>query len=993
MTSQPNTGRDTLDFAAIRKRLAGANGPEFWRGLEEIAETPAFREYLENEFAPGASEWTDPVSRRRLLQLLGASLGLAGLTACTKQPPEKIVPYVKPPEEIVPGKPLYYATALPLGGFAAGVLAESHMGRPTKIEGNPDHPASLGGTGVFEQASILTLYDPERSQTVIRNGRISNWVGFLALVGRERERMLTQRGAGLRILTETVTSPTLAHLLRSLLAEFPEARWHQYEPVNRDPTLAGAQLAFGEPVNTVYRISDANVVLSLGADFLACGPGSLRYAREFAGRRSAGGRAKMNRLYVAETAPSSTGAMADHRLPLSGERIESFARALAATLGVPVRGAGPGAPEGWVRAVAADLQAHRGASLVIAGEQQPPAVHALAHAMNHVLGNQGKTVIYTDPVEAEPVDQAASLRELVADLAGGKVEILLMLGGNPVYNAPADLKFREQFLKAPLRVHLSLFDDETSELCHWHLPETHPLEAWGDVRAYDGTVTVQQPLIEPLYSGHSAIEVLAAWAGQTGKTGYEIVREYWKTRPAGGEGEAAWQKALHDGLMAGTSLPAKPAGLRSDFAAVLPEPEAGNGTEISFLPDPTIWDGRLASNAWLQELPKPITKLTWDNAALLSPATAERLQLSNTDVVELTCRSRTVRAPVWVLPGHADDCVTMHLGYGRTRGAGVGQGKGFNAYALRDSGHPWSDRSVTIQRTGERYPLACTQTQHSMEGRQLVRIATLEEFRQDEHCFHKVAHEPDPKLTMYPDFQYTGYSWGMAIDLNACTGCGACVVACQAENNIAVVGKDQVMRGRAMHWIRVDRYFQGGLENPQIHHQPLPCMHCENAPCETVCPTSATVHSEEGLNQMAYNRCVGTRYCANNCPYKVRRFNFYLFSDWDSPSLKLLRNPDVTVRSRGVMEKCSYCVQRINLARVTAKREDRQIRDGEVITACQGACPTQAIVFGDLNDPESRMAKLRKDPRNYGLLTELGTRPRTTYLGKLRNPNPELEKA
>jgi MoCo/4Fe-4S cofactor protein with predicted Tat translocation signal len=986
-----NRRNNHLDLADLRARLDKAKGKEYWRSLEEIAETPEFEEFLQNEFRPGASERSDPVNRRELLKLLGASLGLAGLTACTKQPQESIVPYVRAPEEFIPGKPLFYATAISLAGIAAGVLVESHMGRPTKVEGNPQHPGSLGATDCFAQASVLTLYDPDRSQVTMREGRISSWVRFLATVSTERERQLAKKGAGLRILTETVTSPTLARQLRDALTEFPEAKWHQYEPAGRDAARTGTRLAFGEPLNAVYRFDHADVTLALDADFLASGPGSVRYARDFASRRRAGV-PNMSRLYAVEAYPSPTGSLADHRLPLANQDMENFARAMAASLGVGVENPGSSAPGNWIKAVAADLEKHRGASLVVAGDHQPPNVHALAHAMNHALGNVGKTVIYTDPVEANPVDQMASLRDLVDDMKAGRVETLLMLGGNPVFNAPADLNFREHLLKVPLRIHLSLYQDETSELCHWHIPEAHPLEAWGDARAYDGTVTIVQPLIAPLYEGKSALEMLTAWAGKPGRSSYELVREYWQNQKRPGNFEELWRTALHDGLVAGTALPAKTVSLRKDFLAATPAPKNQEGMEINFRPDPTIGDGRFANNGWLQELPKPLTKLTWDNAAFMSPATAESLGVANEQVVELNYQGRTLRMPAWVVPGQADQSVTVHFGYGRTRGGKIADGTGFNVYSLRTSAQPWSDSGLQIRRTAAAYRLVSTQHHSSMEGRNLVRVATLEEYNRDPQFAHAEGHEPGPELSLYPGFKYDGYAWGMAIDLNACTGCGACVIACQAENNIAVVGKKEVGVGREMHWIRIDRYYKGGLDDPEIYHQPVPCMHCENAPCEVVCPVGATVHSAEGLNQMVYNRCVGTRYCSNNCPYKVRRFNFYLYSNWTAASLEPLRNPDVTVRSRGVMEKCTYCVQRINAAKIDAEKEDRRVRDGEIVTACQAVCPTQAIVFGDINDPESRVAKLKRNPLNYGLLAELNTRPRTTYLGRLRNPNPELDK-
>ncbi len=985
----------SLDLAAIRARLATARGRDYWRSLEELAETEEFEKFLRDEFPQQSLAWVNPINRRELLQLMGASLALAGLSACTRQPTEKIVPYVQAPEEIVPGKPLFFATAMPLGGIGTGVLVESHMGRPTKIEGNPQHPASLGATDAIAQASALTLYDPDRSQVVMNLGRISSWISFIATLGTVREELRQSKGVGLRVLTETITSPTLAQQLRELLTEFPSARWHQYEPAGRDAVREGARLAFDEHVNTYFQFEKADVILALDADFLFSVPGSVRYARDFAARRRVQpGRSEMNRLYVVESTPSITGAMADHRLPLRSSDVEGFARAVAKGLGIEAAPAGEAAASGpharWIAAVVRDLQKHRGAGLVLAGDQQPPVVHAMAHAMNQALDNVGKTVFYTDPVEANPVNQTQSLRELLEDMKAGRVDLLVIIGANPVFTAPADLQFAEHLSRVKFRVHLGLYPDETSELCHWHIPETHYLESWSDTRAYDGTVSIIQPLIAPLYGNKSAHELVAALLGKPGLSSYQIVRDYWKSRNPSQNFEEFWRTALHEGLIAGSALPPKKVSLKANFKAQAKE--ADSALEIVFRPDPTIWDGRFANNGWLQELPKPLTKLTWDNAALISPATAERRGLANEELVVLRYQGREVRAPVWITPGHADNSVTVHLGYGRTRAGKVGTGTGFNAYALRTSDASWIGSGLDIGKTGARYALACTQDHHSMENRNLVRVAALEHYQKEPDFARHLEHEPPPDLTLYPGFKYEGYAWGMAIDLNACIGCGACVAACQAENNIPVVGKTEVIRGREMHWIRIDRYHKGGLDNPETYHQPVLCMHCENAPCEVVCPVGATVHSKEGLNEMVYNRCVGTRYCSNNCPYKVRRFNFFLYSDYETPSLSLLRNPNVTVRSRGVMEKCTYCVQRINAARIEAKKEDRSIRDGEVVTACQAACPAEAITFGNINDPDSRVARLKADSRSYGLLTDLNTKPRTTYLARLRNPNPEIER-
>lgn len=1049
MQNQSNSQDRKVTLDAIRARLAQAQGPHYWRSLEELLETEQVREILEDEFPRQLMAFNQPIDRRHFLKLIGASLALAGLSACTRQPEEKIVPYVKAPEEVIPGKPLFYATAFTLGGFATGVLAESHLGRPTKIEGNPDHPASLGATDLFAQASIWMLYDPDRSQVTLQQGEISSWEAFLSAARTELAKQRGKRGAGVRILTETVTSPTLAEQLRAFLKQYPEAKWHQYEPVNRDNLLAGAQLAFGEYVHPVYHLDRADVVLALDADFLFAMPGSVRYAREFADRRRVRvDRGEMNRLYVVESAPTVTGSVADHRWSLRPSQIEIFARALAQQLGVlSEAGAKPEVEPHLLEALARDLQSHRGRCVVIAGESQPPSVHALAHAMNFYLGNVGSTVVYTAPAEANPIQQTESLRELVEAMQAGKVEVLLILGGNPVFTAPADLPFAELLPKVNFSVHLSLYEDETSALCQWHTPEAHYLEAWSDARAYDGTVSIIQPLIEPLFGGKSAHELLAALMGQPAN-GYEIIKNYWKKQLAGNKGRVAtgepfeqyWQKVLHDGLVPGTALPPKQVALKPEWQQAIasqPVEEKAEGLEIVFQPDPTIWDGRFANNGWLQEIPKPLTKLTWDNAVLISPKTAEQQGLieefqagwigqdREVPLVEVRYQDRTVVAPVWILPGHPDGVITINLGYGRSRAGQVGTGIGFNAYAIRTAAAPYFDKGAELHKTGAKYQLVSTQHHHAMRitkapledesseafQRGIIQILPLEEFRKlgsersgsnGTHAAGAHGHREGklPSLYSEEEHKYDGYAWGMVIDTTVCIGCNACIVACQAENNIPVVGKREVARGREMHWLRVDRYFKGTLENPEVVHMAVPCMQCENAPCEPVCPVGATVHSKEGLNQMVYNRCVGTRYCSNNCPYKVRRFNFYKYTagigggatNYDSPLLKMLANPDVTIRGRGVMEKCTYCVQRINLARIEAKKEGRLIQDKEVLTACQQVCPTQAIIFGDLHTPESEVAQLRREPHHYTLLEELNTRPRTTYLAKVRNPNPEIEK-
>ena len=954
--------------------------PRYWKSLEELeGKVPR------GETSQEAVAWAAGMDRREMFRFAGVSLALAGLTACTRQPTEKIVPYVRQPEEITPGKPLFFATAMSLSGYATGLLAESHMGRPTKIEGNPLHPASLGATDAFSQASIYDLYDPDRSQTLTYLGEIRAWPAFLSAMRASVEKAREKKGAGLRILTETVGSPTLGAQLRALLMDLPQARWHQWEPANRDNVWAGASMAFGQPADCLLDLSKADVILSLDADFLACGPGHLRSVRDFAARRRTRERVAMNRLYAVESTPGVTGASSDHRMPMRASEVEGLAQTVAAI----VAGGSAASASPFARAAAEDLKAHRGRGLVLAGDGQPPSVHALAHALNDVLGNAGQTISYIDPIPARPESHADSLKQLLADMQAGAVDTLVIIGGNPAFTAPADLLFGKALEKVRVSAHLSPHQDETSALCRWHVPEAHYLEAWSDARAFDGTASIVQPLITPLYNGRTAHEVVASLTSQPERSSYEIVRDYWKDR-MGGDFEGAWRRALHDGVVAQTA--SAPRSLRaSNPKSKIQNPKSA-GLEIVFRADPTIYDGRFANNGWLQELPKPITKLTWDNAVLLAPATAKRLSLANEDVARLSFRGRTLEAPVWIVPGHAEDSATLHLGYGRTRAGRLGTKTGVDASVLRPSDALAGGAGLEIAAAGKTYPLATTQHHANMEGRALIRSATLEEFEKQPDFAREMVEAPGPEDSVYHPFPRHEYAWAMAIDLNACTGCNACVVACQAENNIPTVGKRETSRGHALHWIRVDRYFEGDPGNPRTQHQPVPCMHCENAPCELVCPVGATVHSAEGLNDMVYNRCVGTRYCANNCPYKVRHFNYFHYAtQYRAPSMRMLANPEVTVRWRGVMEKCTYCVQRITGAKITAEKENRRVREGEIVTACQQACPAQAIVFGDLRDAGSAVSRARRAPFHYGLLEELGTRPRTTYLAAVRNPNPAVE--
>ena len=1017
-----------MDFSAIRSRLSGAEGRLFWRSVGELADTPQFREYLHREFPEQAAEWNDPKGRRQFLKLMSASLALAGVGACVKQPPEKIIPYVTQPEELVPGKPLFFATAYPFAGIGLPVLVESHEGHPTKVEGNPEHPASLGGTDVFAQAAILQLYDPDRAKSVIGRGETRGWNDFQTALRVALLQQKSKGGSGLRFLTESMTSPTIAEQVSLIQQAFPSARWHQWDPVARDASRAAARQAAGGPSDAKYHFDKADLVVSLESDFLS-GALSVPAQKAFAARRRfTDDKKDLSRLYVIESTPSLTGARADHRLPLKPSEIQAFAAALAAALGA---GGGQGTSnfsipnaQKWIAAIAKDLQANRGKSIVIAGDYQPAAVHQLAHAMNQALGNVGTTIEYVPTVEINPTDQLSSLRDLVQAMNAGQVDTLVIVGANPVFTAPADLNFQEALGKVGFSVHHSLYFDETSGYCTWMVPAAHAFESWGDVRALDGTVTIMQPLIAPLYEGRTETELFASFIdAQNNRSAHDLVKDYWTrahakqtgnwtiTDPKGQpfkSAESFWKHALHDGFITGTA-----AGSMNDGRSAMNVPSpidnrpsspsaASGGMEIIFRPDPTIWDGRFANNGWLQELPKPFSTITWDPAAWVGRKYALDNKLEPGDLIEIKYRGKAIKLPVWPLDGHPEGAVTVFLGYGRRMTGRVGTpaddvAKAFDVYRLRHSDALWFDGGVEISKVGRRYLLARVQEHFLMEGRAPIRMATLEEYKEEgARVIHDQGEKPPRTLSIIPEWEYNSYRWAMAIDLATCTGCSTCTIACQSENNIPVVGKEQVDKGREMHWIRVDHYYVGNPLEPESvesHHQPRPCMQCETAPCELVCPVGATTHSAEGLNDMVYNRCVGTRYCSNNCPYKVRRFNFLLYQDWNTQSLYPMRNPDVTVRSRGVMEKCTYCVQRINYARIAAKREDRRIQDGEVVPACAAACPADAIVFGDLNDPNSRVNKLRAQQRNYGVLEDLNTRPRTTYLADIRNPNPEIDSA
>jgi molybdopterin-containing oxidoreductase family iron-sulfur binding subunit len=935
----------------------------------------------------------DEPARRRFLKLMAASAALAG-AGCSGPPAEPIVPYVTMPEQGVPGLPMFYATAFVRHGLAHGVLVESNMGRPTKVEGNPDHPVGAGATDVFAQASILQLWDPDRSQVVFRGDEMAPWGAFDAALQARRPRFERNGGAGLAILTGTVTSPTLAHQIADLQRRLPDMRWHAWDPLHDDGAARAAQQAFGRPLDALYRLDKASVVLALDADLFGAMPGSLAHARAFTAPRGLGAHADANRLYVLEATSTLTGAYADARLARAPHEIEAALWRIAARLGAAPdagRAADP-ALDRWEAAVAKALAGARGRALVVAGPTVSPAGRALAYALTLRLnGGADGPLAFIDPVERSPQDHAGSIAALAADMRAGRVDTLLILDANPAYDAPADLDFGALLQRVPLSAHLGLYRDETARAAGWHLPMAHCYEAWSDARAHDGTATVVQPLIAPLYGGRSAHEIVALLAGAGSRSGHALVRATW----AGDD--AAWRAILRRGLVDGSAAqPVVPAA-----RSVPPPPAQASAPLVAlFAPDPSVDGGAFANNAWLQELPRPLTSLTWDNAALVGPATAARLHLADGAVARFAVAGRTVDAPVLVHAHQAEGVVTLPLGYGRRAAGAVGEGVGFDAYRLRTLAALGAAPALTAAPTGRTHNLVFRQREVDMLGRDPVHVAApagqiaaardgaapAQMHVRDLARAAARAGQDKEHGTMYPERDYDGYKWGMSIDLNACIGCASCTIACQAENNIPVVGKEEVERGRSMHWIRVDRYVAGA----RTLFQPVPCMHCEHAPCEEVCPVGATVHDSEGLNVQVYNRCIGTRFCSNNCPYKVRRFNFLQYSNQKVESLKALQNPEVTVRRRGVMEKCSYCLQRITRARIEAEKAGRRIRDGEMVTACQAVCPTRAIRFGDLNDPASAVVAAKASPLDYHLLDDMNTRPRTSYLTRVLNPDPEL---
>ena len=945
---------------------------DLWRSLAEF-EAPSSAEASNrtDEFPEGASLWPADFNRRDFLKLLGGSLALAGLAGCGQRA-AKIVPYVRPPETAAP-ESIYFASAMPLEGFARGVLVESHLGRPTKIEGNPDHPDSLGAADAMTQAAVLGVYDPDRSRALRRHGQIQSWETFQSEWRQRQLHLADSHGRGLVVLTEPTTSPTERRELHRLLDTFPEARWFQHTPLARYD-FAGVQAD--------YDLAEADVILSLSSDFLYRHPAALRYARAFSSRRRVvDGRVNRHRFYAIDAAPSVTTALADFRLPASPARLRAVLNAIARRMSAATESdsgheALPTNEAAFVDAVVRDLRAHPGRGVCIAGPEQDADVQQWAFAMNAWLGAGPELVRFLPAARSDDDSRShGGLAELQTALGDGTVDTLLILGVNPVYTAPADCELGPRLRAVPFTLHLGSHYDETAEHCVWHVPESHFLESWGDLRSFDGTVTIQQPLIEALAPSRSVLEILRLVSDPLGARSFDLVRAAWAERAGESDFEARWSEWLNRGVVADSAHAPVP-------APELEVPVLSSATDESMSltlilrPDAKLLDGRFANHPWLQELPHAITQLVWDNALWVSPAFARQHGVNDGDLVELAMpgdAGSTATVAIQVVPAVAPDCVALSLGYGCRRAGALGNARGFDAYPLRRRDALWQRTGVRIRKLDARYPLVTTQQHFAMEHRDLVRQVTPDE----------LATERRPLASIYPPWPRGRYAWGMSIDLSTCLGCKACVVACQAENNIPSVGKDQVARGREMHWLRVDRYFSGDPANPRMLPQPVPCMHCENAPCEVVCPVAATVHSSEGLNDMIYNRCVGTRYCSNNCPYKVRRFNFLDYRAPAKSPLHLQENPEVSVRERGVMEKCTYCVQRINAGRIAAEKENRRIRDGEIKTACQQACPVDAIVFGDLNDPESLVSRRKREPVDYSLLEEQNTRPRTTYLAKV----------
>jgi molybdopterin-containing oxidoreductase family iron-sulfur binding subunit len=973
-------------------------GGRIWRRLEAAAADPGFVSRAAREFPALSSLPEEPLDRRQALKLMAAAIVWGGVTGCDSNFGQDLIPAVRVPPNIVPALPNFYATAHVLDGFANGVVVKHSMGRPLQVEGNVRHPSSLGATDAFAQALPLDFYDPDREAEIDRRGRPADWPTLEGALARERDRLASGHGAGLRILTGSVTSPTLLARLDALLDQYPEARWVRWDPISRGAVAAGAAMAYGRPLDTVARLENTDVLLAIDGDLLCTAPGRLRYARDLAGRRNPSRSAAMSRIYALESTPTLLGSVADHRFIAAPAEIERIVAALAAGIAGP-EAAGSRAPgsggsgsragaaglPAWVGPVLADLRSARDRALVHAGAMQPPPIHALAHAMNEALGGRGTTFDLIEPVARLSRESADTLPALVADMHAGKVDTLLMIDSNPVLTAPGVMGFRAGLERVRFSLALAERRDETAQASGWFVPLAHQWECWSDARGHDGTATILQPQSLPLYGGVSAPEMLQRLSSAAHIPGDEIVRATWLHPPNAAAMGSGWLAALAEGVVQGSARPAVHDRLRETPRAPAADlggaPVAADTLSVLFRADPALWDGRFANNPWLQELPRPLTKLVWDNPLLIAPRLAERMRLENGDCVRLAVGTASVIAPVWILPGQSPSCITALLGSGRGAAGAVGDAAGVDYYPLTGIAGP-----ISVQKVAGRVELARTVRHHGLLAPpdEVLRHGTLRDFHADPRFAADRSAAPELYRTVPPG----PAKWAMSIDLNACIGCNACVLACQAENNVPVVGKREVLREREMHWIRVDRYFEGDADAPTSFFQPVLCMHCEQAPCENVCPVGATVHDSEGLNVMVYNRCVGTRFCSNNCPYKVRRFNFFAYAHEQKRPPESW-NPDVTVRARGVMEKCSYCIQRIAAARIDADRESRPV--GEVVTACQAACPTRAITFGNLADGASEVAARKQSPLTFAMLPAQNTHPRTTYEAPVRNPNPALE--
>lgn len=1035
------------------------NVKQFWRSMSELEGTKEFDAALTREFGTDVGEDSSGVSRRRFVQVMGASLALAGASGC-RWDKQNIHSFTRAPASHIPGKPKYYASAFATGGVAQPVMVTSYDYRPIKVDGNPKHPMSNGASDMTTQATVLGLYDPDRSQHVLQDGKKSTWAEFGTFAKTVFADLAKTQGARFTVLAESTSSPTYIALKQDFAKAFPQAQWVWFDGLNSDNSRKGAQLAFGRDVRTMLELRDARVIVSLDDDFLGAHPAHVKYSADWAKGRKPEAGDEMSRIYSIESRLSVTGGRADHRLPLRSKDIKAFAIALEAA----VRSNGAAQYRDaevakFITALAKDLNRNKGQSVVTVGEGQPAEVHALAHKINDVLGNVGKTVTYLNTGDTSTATQAQDFARVVDAMSRGQVDTVLVLGGNPAYTAPKVYGFADAFAKVKNRIHLSQYVDETSRAATWHLNEAHWLESWGDARAYDGTVSIVQPLIRPIYDGKSAIEVLSIVNGiatsKPAETGYVLTRRTFSTLTNATANDSAlaaapnpdydtqgfvkdsaaasapeakqplqlssfdksWRQSLFDGVVANTAFDKVSPSVGSFDVGQVSEPaardQAANGElELTFYVDSRMLDGRHSNNAWLQETPDFITKLTWDNALLVGPSTAKSLDIKDEQMVKVTVDNRELTVPVYIQPGQAHGSMALALGYGRVAAGRVGGWKegqldhtiaGFDANVLRGTGTSLFLSGVKVAATGDTFQLASTQEHYVIDkagfdererrSGEIVRTGTLEEYKHHPDFVDHVVHVPKLE-SLFKEWEYGDHKWSMAIDLTSCTGCSSCVVACTAENNIPVVGKEQVLRNREMHWIRIDRYFRGNPDNPEVAGQVMICQQCENAPCEQVCPVGATVHSHEGLNDMVYNRCIGTRYCSNNCPYKVRRFNYFNYhedlKDGRNEVKKMVNNPEVTVRFRGVMEKCTYCVQRIQNVKIPAKNEKRKIRDGEIQPACAQACPTDAIVFGDMSDPTSRVSKLKALPRNYDVLAELNVKPRTSYLARITNPNPEL---